>query len=395
MPSRRLRTDSDVTHAKPGRTLTDFPGLYLNVSRTGLKSWVYRYYYQGERNEKRLGRLPYVNLRTARDRAMAMKGLLLDRINPKEVQQWNEKHEKLQKTFGQVADEWLAIQKREWSASQFYNGNNLLHVHGKSLSQLPASRITKEDVDKAIAPLRAKHPKQAKNAIKMWFKIFAYAEYKGYRTDPKNPARWEDNMAIAFPSIRRVKHHAALNYRKIPAFIHKLRQQGERSTSAVALEFLILTATRTSEVLEARWDEFDDLDAPSPVWTIPAHRTRPRKEHRQPLSARAVELLKRQREYALPGVPFVFTGYGGKTPLSKKSLYRIACGESVTAHGFRSSFRTWAGEKGNAEWDICEMCLAHTVGNSSSKPYWRGDPMEKRRALMQAWCDYCQGTPAH
>jgi integrase len=179
---------------------------------------------------------------------------------------------------------------------------------------------------------------------------------------------------------------------QIPAFVQKLRVSQERSTSAVAMEFLILTAARTSEVLEAQWGEFD-LDGEfgsGPIWVIPAHRMKARKVHRVPLSPRAVEIIKRQLEHRVGDCPFVFTGYGGKTALSKKSLYRIACGVSVTAHGFRSSFRRWAGDKG-FPWDVCEMALAHVVGGRTAQAYSPGDPIDKRRELMDAWSAFCCG----
>jgi integrase len=216
-------------------------------------------------------------------------------------------------------------------------------------------------VDKAIDPLRTKYPKQAKNTIKLWARFFAWADFKGYRTGP-NPAQWKDALAHTFPSMDTVQH-ASLHYSQLPAFVQKLRILQERSVSAVAMEFLILTAARTSEVLEAQFGEFDPDGefGLGPMWVIQAHRMKARKRHRVPLSPRAVELIKRQREHRVGDCPFVFTGYGGKTPLSKKSLYRIARGVSVTAHGFRSSFRSWAGDKGFA-WDVCEMALAHVVG---------------------------------
>jgi integrase len=387
--AKRIRTDEDVENAKPGRTLSDFVGLYIHCNpKTDLKSWVYRYSFQGTIVEKRLGRWPYVNFRTARDQAMGMKGLLLDRINPvdpREAIKWNDK---LKKTFAQVADEWIALQKPRWSASQLYNANHLLHVHGKALADVPMYKIDRHLVDDAIAALRAEHPIQAKRAIKMWEKVFDYADYKGYRAGP-NPAQWKGNVERGFPSIGAAKHHASLHYSQIPAFVQKLRVLQERSTSAVAMEFLILTAARTSEVLEAQFGEFD-LDGESglgPMWVIPAHRMKARKVHRVPLSPRAVELIRRQLEHRVGDCPFVFTGYGGQTPLSKKSLYRIAIGVSVTAHGFRSSFRSWAGDKG-FRWDVCEMALAHVVGGRVAQAYSPGDPMEERRKLMEAWAAF-------
>jgi integrase len=352
--------------------------------KTGLRSWVYRYSFQGTIVEKRLGRWPYVNFRTVRAHAMGMDALRRDRINPvdpREAIQWNEK---LNKTFREGAIEWIALQK----PSRRYNAELLLLTHGAELSDMKMYKIDKHAVDKAIEPLRAKYPKQAKNTIKLWERFFAWADFKGYHSG-KNPAVWKGALELAHPSMES-EHHKSLHYSQIPAFVQKLRVLQERSTGAVAMEFMVLTATRTSETLEARWEEFD-LDAPDgPVWTIPASRMKARKEHRVPLSPRAVEIIRRQLEHRVGDCPFVFTGYGGKTPLSKKSLYRIACGESVTAHGFRASFRKWAGERGYP-WDVCEMALAHTVGNRTAQAYEPGDPFELRRQLMEAWAAFCCG----
>jgi integrase len=246
-------------------------------------------------------------------------------------------------------------------------------------------KITKHEVDKAIEPLRAKHPAQAKRTIKLLFKFFAWAEFKRYRTGGPNPAKWEGAMEHTFPSMGPAQHHASLHYTQIPGFVQKLRILQERSVSAVAMEFLILTAARTSEVLEAQWNEIQ-----GDMWVIPPARMKARKEHRVPLSPRAVELLERQRQCST-GSEFIFTGYGGQTALSKKSLYRIARGVSVTAHGFRASFRGWAGDKG-FPWDVCEMALAHVVGNRTAQAYSPGDPIEKRRELMAAWATFCGGS---
>jgi integrase len=389
---RRIHTDADVANAPSGRTLTEFPGLYIHVSpKSGLRSWVYRYSRPLGAGiaEKRLGRFPYMNLQTASVSAMHIKGLLLDRIDPKEAYQWREKSEK---TFKQVADEWIATQRGD--AGWLYTANLYLHEHGAALSNVQMYKINKDIVDKAISPLRLKHPVQARRVIKMWARVFDYAEFKGYRAGP-NPAQWKGKLELTFPASAPINHHKALHYSQAPGFIKKLRVLQMRSVAAWALELLVLTSTRTSEVLEARWDEFDLEGVGSglvfdsgPVWVIPAHRMKARKEHRVPLSPRAVEIIKRQLEHRVDDCPFVFTGYGGQTPLSKKSMYRIACGVSVTAHGFRATFRNWAGENGYP-WEVCEAALAHTLGNRTAQAYNPAASFEKRRELMEAWAKFC------
>src|SRR5262249_8116620 len=163
-----------------------------------------------------------------------------DGINPKEAYKWKEREDR---TFKQAADEWIALQK----PSRRYNADLLLHTHGAALSAMKMYKIDRHAVDAAITPLKLKHPAQSKNTINLWERFFAWADFKGYHSG-KNPATWKGALALAHPSIES-EHHASLHYSQVPAFVQKLRVLQERSTSAVAMEFLILTAARTSEVL--------------------------------------------------------------------------------------------------------------------------------------------------
>jgi integrase len=382
---KRIRSDADVERALPGRTLTDLRRLYLHYNaETDLRSWVYRYSFEGSVIEKRIGKWPHMSYRTARDCAMAMEGLLLDRknpVDPREAVKWNEK---VQKTFKEAADEWVALQKQRWSASHLYNAELMLHRHLADLSKVQVYKINRELVDKAISKLRKEHPVQAKRTVIMCAKVLDYCEFKGYRSG-SNPARWKANMEFAFPSMRPAQPHRYIHFLQMPNFMQDLRIKQERSTSAVALEFLILTGARTQQVLEAKSSE---IDFENQLWNLTYDRMKARKAYRVPLSARALELLERQRQCST-GSPYIFTGYGGQTPLSKKSLYRIAP-ELTTVHGFRSTIRTWAGENG-FPWDVCEMALAHSVGGRVAQAYWHGEQLEQRRKLMEAWSSYCEG----
>jgi integrase len=183
-------------------------------------------------------------------------------------------------------------------------------------------------------------------------------------------------------------------YVDVPEFIKRLRIRQTRATSAVALEFLILTATRSGEVLGAQWSEFD---LEKRIWTIPATRMKTKREHRVPLSDRAMELLVRQKEYSTSD-QYVFTGYNTKynrVRLDNKSMRMLlwTMGVQVTVHGFRSSFRSWSAEQTHFDFYLLELCLAHAVGSEVVRAYLRGDALEKRRVIMEAWAQYVNGSP--
>jgi integrase len=210
---------------------------------------------------------------------------------------------------------------------------------------------------------------------------------RGYR-DGENPARWRGHLDKLLPArrkVRKVEHHAALAYAELPAFMADLRQR--EGIGARALEFAILTATRTGEVIGATWAE---IDLEARLWTIPADRMKGRRQHRVPLSDRAIENLA-----ALPciqGNEFMFPGARDGKPLSNmtmlKTLERMGR-DDLTAHGFRSSFRDWAAETTGYPGELVEMALAHVVSNATEAAYWRGDMFDKRRRLMADWAAYC------
>jgi len=212
----------------------------------------------------------------------------------------------------------------------------------------------------------------------------------GHRTGD-NPAAWTGHLALILPARQRLSrgHHAAMPFEQVPAHMAKLKSQAP--LSARALEFTILTASRTSEVLKARWDEFDLERA---VWTIPASRMKAAKEHRVPLSSAARQLLLDIGA----GDSFVFAGRSGDKPLSNMAMDMVLrrMKVDVTVHGFRSSFRDWAGEMTTTPREVAEAALAHTIGNSAEQAYRRGDALEKRRVLMETWARFCRsGSPAN
>jgi len=224
--------------------------------------------------------------------------------------------------------------------------------------------------------------------------IIDWAIVRGHRPAGPNPARWKGHLDQVLPAPRKVApiaHHNAMAFAGVPAFMAALHQQD--TVAARALEFLIHTAARTSEVIGATWDEID-LDGKT--WTVPANRMKAGREHRVPLSARVIDLLR-----AMPredGNPFVFAGPRAGAGLSRMALplvmRRMGQNGQTTIHGFRSSFRDWAGETTSFAHDICEAALAHVRGDHSVRAYARGDLFDKRRKLMEAWAKFCTAPPA-
>jgi integrase len=220
----------------------------------------------------------------------------------------------------------------------------------------------------------------------MFEAVFDYAKAHGMRTGD-NPAAWGGLHQYRFPTLPTTdkQHFSAMHYDNLPGFIRQLRTHQHRSITAAALEFTILTATRSSETLQMRWDE---INFEQKLWGIPSHRMKAGREHRVPLSARAVAILEKQREHAVGD--HVFTGFG-QGHLSSKSmigfLRKMGIKESV--HGFRSTFRNWCGDKTHFDRETIETCLAHQVGNEVERAYRTSDALEKRRAVMEAWASYC------
>jgi integrase len=221
--------------------------------------------------------------------------------------------------------------------------------------------------------------------------VLDYAKAKGMRQGD-NPADWKGNMEYRFARRRaNDRHHAALPYEQMPEFMKELRRQQIRGTSATCLEFTILTCVRTSEALGMQWSE---VDFSKSTWTVPKERMKAGKEHVVPLSNRAMEILKRQRE--LSSGEYAFIGYN-MTRLAERSLRRalhymeVKMEVKCTVHGFRSTFRDWAGDTTHFAREHVEECLAHHVGNEVERAYRRATALEKRRHIMDAWAEFCAG----
>jgi len=257
---------------------------------------------------------------------------------------------------------------------------------------LPVQAVDTALVMRAIEPIWTTKPETASRVRGRIESILDWAAARGYR-EGANPARWRGHLENLLPKktkVRRVEHHAALPYPEIGTFTAELRRH--EGVAAQALEFAILTAARTGEVLGARWPEFNVTDR---LWTIPAERMKAGKEHRVPLSDAALAILEQMA--AIRSGEFVFPGGKAGRPLSNMTflmLLRRFGREDLTVHGFRSSFRDWAAERTGFPAEVAEMALAHVVSDKVEAAYRRGDLFQKRRQLAEAWAKFCAAAPA-
>ena len=334
----------------------DGGNLYLIVSPTGSRKWVLRFTWRGRAKEMGLGSATTVDLADARERAAAARRKVARGVNPIE----DRKRDNGIPTFGEVADS-----VRESLSAGFRNEKHraqwksTLETYAAPLRAKPVDSIATDDVLAVLKPIWTAKAETASRVRGRIEKILDAAKAKGFR-DGENPARWRGHLDHLLPRPSKLArgHHAAMPYEDVAAFLGKLRER--EATAALALEFCILTAARSGEVLGARWSEID-LD--KKIWTVPANRMKPGRVHRVPLSARAVSILK---HLAKPKTgDFVFPGHSRGKPLSNMAmemmLRRLKI-EDATVHGFRSSFRDWAGNVTTFPREVTETALSHVSG---------------------------------
>jgi integrase len=384
-----------VNHASTPGLYADGAGLYLRVGRGGAKSWALRYMLKGKPREMGLGALTKVSLADARKKASDARLLLSDGRDPLTQRQEEERQrvaaEKLATaraiTFDKCADAYVSAHEIAWKNEKHRQQwrNTLTTYASPVFGSVSVQDIDTDHVMRAIEPIWTTKTETARRVRGRIEVILDWAKVRGYRTG-ENPARWRGHLNHLLPArskVRTVKHHAALPYTEIPAFMKELREI--EGTSAAALEFLILTAARTSEVIYARWPE---IDLKNHVWTVPAKRMKGSREHRVPLSASATAVLKRMKR--LKG-DYVFPGRTADSPLSNMALLmtlgRMNRGD-ITSHGFRSTFRDWAAERTNFPSEVVEMALAHAVESKTEAAYRRTDLFDKRQRLMEVWAEY-------
>jgi integrase len=381
---------------KPG-LYPDGNGVYLQVTLgaddSPRKSWLFRFRMQGRRERRMgLGAFPDVSLQEARDKASGARKLCKDGIDPVEARKAERAKAELadarSMTFNQCAKAYITAHRAGWrNVKHAAQWTNTLEAYASPIfGTLPVQAIDVGLVTKALEPIWSTKPETASRVRGRIEAVLDWAKVRGYRNG-ENPARWRGHLDHLLPprtKVRKVEHHAALPYREVSAFIAALRER--EALAARALEFAILTAARTSEVINARWDE---IDLEARVWTVPAERMKAGREHRVPLSDAAVGILKRMQE--IRQNDYIFPGER-RAMLSNMAflmLLRRMDHADLTTHGFRSTFRTWAAECTRYAREIAEAALAHVVGDATEQAYQRGDMFDKRRKLMDAWATYC------
>lgn len=389
----RLTAVQVAKATRPG-VYADGGGLYLRVAPQGNAFWLLIYTLNGKRREMGLGsaRGPNaVSLASAREGAAEARILIAKGKCPlEEARAAKAAADNPKPTFAAVADAFYEAMRPKWKsaiyARQWEHG---LTVKCAMLRPMPVEAIGVAEVLEALKPVWQAHPETGRRLRGQIEAVLDAATARGLRAGP-NPAAWKGNLKALLPAraAHQRAHHAALPYQDMAGFMSRLR--GQDGVAAKALEFTILTAARTGEVRQATWAQFD---LPNGVWTVPAAAMKANREHRVPLSARALEILKAME--AERTSEFVFPSYD-KGPLSTNAMLALLerMGHAdITVHGFRSSFRDYAGEVSNAPHEVCEAALAHTVRNAAEAAYRRGDMIAKRRALMEAWATWCEPKP--
>ena len=397
----KLRLLRDGLHADGG-------GLYLNVADRGRnRSWLFRYAISeltenGRQRERwmGLGAIETVSLAEAREAALRCRKLRQEGIDPIEQRDAARSAQRVAAakilTFDQCVASYLAAHRPKWRSirhSQQWE-RTLRDYASPIIGRLPVASVDTALVMKVLEqdadgqPLWQAKPETASRLRGRIEAVLSWATVRGYRQGD-NPARWTGYLAKLLPSrkeLRATVHHAALPYREIGPFMARVRAQ--EGVIARAFEFLVLTAARRAEVLGARWTEFDFDQR---IWSRPGSRMKGGVPHRVPLSGRALAIV--QEMWSLRQNELVFPGQRGVLAPTNFFKFLKALGRGdITSHGFRSTFRDWAGEQTNFAREICEDALAHRVGNAVEEAYRRGDFLEKRRRLMEAWADFCERT---
>jgi integrase len=396
--ARVLNRLSDVAvraKKRPGY-VADGGNLYLRVAPGGTKGWIFRFSMGGRTRDAGLGPYPTVSLVKAREEAEKCRRLVASGIDPiqarKEERQIARANAAKGVTFEECAKSFISTHAPSWKDKTRDDFRRVVNTYaGPVLGELPVQAIDTGLVMKVLEPIWAERVATASRLRANIENILNWAKARGYRSG-ENPAQWRGHLDQLLPAparVQPVEHHRALPYGDIPAFMGQLRAR--EGASARALELIILTASRISEVLGAHREEFD---LRAKLWIIPRERMKSGREHRVPMAPRALAIVQEMAELRLS--EFVFPGAKQGRPLSDfgiRVLVRELHEGVITRHGFRSSFRDWAAERTSFPNHVVEMALAHAVSDAVEAAYRRGDLLEKRRKLMEAWAAYCERKP--
>jgi integrase len=378
---------------EPGR-YGDGGGLWLQVRDADHRSWIFRYTLDGRARWMGLGPAADITLAEARDAAREARRKLLEGIDPLDHRE-HEKASRREKadvlTFQQTAERYIKAREAGWKnekhAAQW--GATLAAYAYPKFGPVRVSAVTVGHVMEALEPIWRDKPETASRVRGRIENVLDYARARGWR-EGENPARWKGHLQNLLPSrakVMAVEHHAALPWKAVGAFMVGLR--GQEGIGAQALQFAILTAARTGEVIGATWGE---IDLQEKIWTIPASRMKAGKEHRVPLSGPALAILKEMGKAGAEPGAFVFPGGKADKPLSNMTMAAVLKRmerTDLTVHGFRSTFRDWAGEATAYPREVAEAALAHTIKDKAEAAYRRGDALEKRARLMAEWATFC------
>lgn len=377
--------------SKPGR-YADGKGLYLQITKALVKSWIFRYERDGKERYMGLGATHTVGLAEAREQAREARVCLSGGKDPLGVRNAlvvASKAEQLSNLdFDRCAADYIKSHREAWKNEKHQKQweASLRTYVSPHLGKLYVRRIDTPLVLKVLQPIWKTKTETASRIRERLERVLSWAAKQGYR-EGENPARWHGHLEELLPKpakLKKVKHHPALRYRETGTFFEELRLQ--KGIGARALELTVLTASRTGEVLGAKWDE---IDFKARVWVVSPERMKNSKEHRIPLADAALDILKKLR--GLHPL-LVFPGAREDKTLSSMSMLTVLRRMNradLTVHGFRSTFRDWAAEMTEYPKELAELSLAHTVGNAVENAYRRSDLFERRRALMQDWAAWC------
>ena len=388
-----------VKNAGPGRH-ADGGGLHLLVKDSGARSWVFRFMLNGKSRDLGLGAAGPggLTLSQARDRATELRLKVKAGVDPLAERAFAEAEAKATVqaakaagvTFKEMAETHIKANRDSWrNAKHQQQWENTLATYAYPvIGNLPVAEVDTPHVLQILEPIWKEKTETASRLRGRIETVLDSAKARGLRQG-ENPARWRGHLAQILPARTKLSrgHHKAMPYDAIPAFLTRLRER--EAVAALALEFVILTASRTSEAIEATWAE---IDLEKAVWSIPAARMKAGKEHRVPLSSRAVQILEGMQQL---GSVYVFPGTR-RDSLSSMAMAMLLrrMKVDVTVHGFRSGFRDWAAECTGYSHEVAEMALAHTISNAVERAYRRGDLFDKRRQLMADWAAFCEGGSA-
>jgi len=379
--------------SQPG-SYPDGEGLYLQVRTSGAKDWFYRYEVDGKGRKRGLGSYPTISLEQARDDALECRQLRQQGIDPVDYAKAQRQKEALDEaksfTFKECALAYINSHNRGWKNRKHESQwRNTLDTYAyPTIGDIGVQDIDIGLVMDVLEPIWYEKTETASRVRQRIENILDWATVKQYRSGD-NPALWRGRLDKLLPKrvkVQKPVHFPAMDYRELPEYFRALRKRDSVATRALA--FTILTAARNGE---ARAVTNDELDIKGKIWTIPDSRMKADREHRVPLSAEALKIIKEMEPFRRHTDNFIFPGQAHAKPISEASLLKVVKQQdkTLTVHGFRSTFRDWCAEQTSFPREVAEAALAHSVRDKTEAAYQRGDLFEKRRKLMDQWAQYC------